>query len=513
MGDIAKPAIGRLSDEESALDRSILPGERHYPEGRCLTAALWASAGLLVICFTVITHQYQTQHIYVNHVSGIWSVLATDLAYDGVLYRPMASEDGYGGTRYAPLNIVLQAALIKLGMEPLAAGLTLAVLALILLVISLFMLLRKFGMRASLAAGCALTLLAGYNVLIAVSDIRGDATAIALSVLGVNMCVGGNNRVRRLAPAAIFFALAFAAKISAVSFCAAAILTLWMANQRRDAIRLAAFTAIAVGCVIGLTEIASGGRAIHNFIVFADGGTSFKAKLRAPQYLIRNGFSRDAQALVMVILGIGAAAALPRAGWKSLPVLMMAFSAAATLYIFTSAGVWFNHLMEIQVAALIVIGFAITRSEAVGRLLIASLAALALVGSGVYVDRWQAMKHVDHRSELLETVEFLKDVPAPLLAESPLVPLARNERPWLAEPFSVRVMGEYDPTLLKPLWKAMDDRRFGALVLLSQPPEPRWDNWLTYTHFGKDFIGYVDRNYVFVKKIGHYYIYLPRPAS
>ena len=43
-----------------------------------------------------------------NFVSGTWLALGVDLR-DGVLYRPLIGELGFGGTRYFPLWIIVHA--------------------------------------------------------------------------------------------------------------------------------------------------------------------------------------------------------------------------------------------------------------------------------------------------------------------------------------------------------------------------------------------------------------------
>src|SRR4051812_41856919 len=58
---------------------------------------------------------------YLTYVSGAWATLADDAAH-GVLYRPLVSELGYGGTRYFPLHPILHGALMHLGLAARSAG-------------------------------------------------------------------------------------------------------------------------------------------------------------------------------------------------------------------------------------------------------------------------------------------------------------------------------------------------------------------------------------------------------
>ncbi|MDQ3257976.1 MAG: hypothetical protein M3R15_29515, partial [Acidobacteriota bacterium] len=79
-----------------------------------------------------------------NHVSGAWASLAVDVA-DGVFYRPLISESGYGGTRFMPLQFVLHGFLIKAGGHPVLTGHALSLLSMIALMGGIYCLLGWMG--------------------------------------------------------------------------------------------------------------------------------------------------------------------------------------------------------------------------------------------------------------------------------------------------------------------------------------------------------------------------------
>ena len=76
--------------------------------------------------------------------SGIWTSLANDFA-EGVLYRPVFDESGYGGTRYMPLFFVLYGSLIAIFHDPVTAGLSLSLAILVFLDLGIYILLRETG--------------------------------------------------------------------------------------------------------------------------------------------------------------------------------------------------------------------------------------------------------------------------------------------------------------------------------------------------------------------------------
>src|SRR5207244_895752 len=65
--------------------------------------------------------------------AGAFLALAIDLTH-GIFYRPLVDETGIGGTRYFPLVFVLNALLIRLGLNPVAAGRLIAIGAAVALV-------------------------------------------------------------------------------------------------------------------------------------------------------------------------------------------------------------------------------------------------------------------------------------------------------------------------------------------------------------------------------------------
>src|SRR5262245_63729970 len=66
---------------------------------------------------------------YLNLGSGVWLALARDTS-DGVFYRPLWNGSEYGGTRYFPMLFVSTAALMRLGLEAVAAGVVVSMVGL-----------------------------------------------------------------------------------------------------------------------------------------------------------------------------------------------------------------------------------------------------------------------------------------------------------------------------------------------------------------------------------------------
>src|SRR5664279_1318678 len=67
----------------------------------------------------------------IDPTAEVWTAIAYDW-HHGVAYRPLLSPDGYGGTRYFPGHVILQAAFMRV-MSPLASGFAVTTVAMGLL--------------------------------------------------------------------------------------------------------------------------------------------------------------------------------------------------------------------------------------------------------------------------------------------------------------------------------------------------------------------------------------------
>jgi hypothetical protein len=88
---------------------------------RKFSRPMLCAAALLCVAFTFRMAAAWKCYHHIDPTAGTWTAAALD-ARDGTLYRPIESSLGYGGSRYAPLHIILQAALMRAGMGPVAAG-------------------------------------------------------------------------------------------------------------------------------------------------------------------------------------------------------------------------------------------------------------------------------------------------------------------------------------------------------------------------------------------------------
>src|SRR5262245_27103957 len=86
-----------------------------------------ASGAFLLFAAATVIMTWSTDAM-LGSGAGAFLTLAVDLVH-GVFYRPLLDETGIGGTRYFPLVFVLDAALIRAGLDPVVAGRLIAVTA------------------------------------------------------------------------------------------------------------------------------------------------------------------------------------------------------------------------------------------------------------------------------------------------------------------------------------------------------------------------------------------------
>ena len=89
----------------------MLPPEDRWTV-RALPGWLLGASAVLVVALSVARLVvFGGNEAYLRTEAGIWTTLAVDLT-EGTFYRPLVDENGYGGTRYFPLHVVVQSALI-----------------------------------------------------------------------------------------------------------------------------------------------------------------------------------------------------------------------------------------------------------------------------------------------------------------------------------------------------------------------------------------------------------------
>lgn len=398
--------------------------------------------------------------------SGVWATLAVDLAA-GDFYRPLLSEVGYGGTRYFPLHFVLQAGLIKAGLSAMAAGFTITFASVAATLAGGWVFLRRAGASHGLAI--AMTALFASTTAFAYSagTIRGDILPAALNLWGVGLCMSEG---RRSWPAAVAFTLAFAAKQTIVFGVLAAITARWLASDRRAARRLAAEAAVGFAVVLLVMLVASRGRVIESFVAVASGGATLSDIFRAPLNFLERIPAYD---LMTIGLGLAVLTAAPHGTWRDLPALWFLAALGVTVAVFGSPGTDDNHVLDVELAAILFVGTQIARRRVDPSLAGSALGVVSLCLTwGLY-----SFPLPQAQTETIQAV--LKDArggDGPLLAENPWLAIWAGERPVMMDPYLFRLLASQNETIGDDLTRKLASRAFRAVVLEHTLDDESWYN-------------------------------------
>jgi len=454
---------------------------------------------------------------YMSHAEGAWMTSAYDFT-QGVLYRPLFGPLGYGGTRFFPLYIVLTGSLSRIFGRLEDSGMILSAASVALLACGCFVLLRRLDVSVLVSLGAATAILTAATTQEALVHTKGDGLAAMLNVWGLALCMGPHDTDKGkrgwLYAAAALFSLAFAAKMTTVFGVAAVVLAWAFGRRTQDALQLCLATGIGFIAVLSAMYFGSGGRALEIFRVCAGGGGSLIYALEAPYRIIGSALESDP---VMVIFLVPAVA-FGFSHFKKFPAdilpIYFVLVLAVTTVIFGSPGTLFNHLIDLNVAAILLLAYAASRNSAVLEIGTGILAIGLIVGC---VEVVAALRYdlgrPSLRAEIHKVLEKIPTDERPILAENSFVVLQAGKSPYMLDPFMFRVATSKYPALGSDLWQKLSHQDFSAVVLERDPETADGNNWYKEVHFGQEFLQDLEANYSFSYSVGNRHVYLPKPRA
>jgi hypothetical protein len=442
--------------------------------------------------------------IALNHVSGAWAALALDFS-QGLLYRPLVSDAGYGGTRYFPLHFVAHGTLIRLGLSPALAGHAVTLFALAALLLAAFLLFRGLAVPNEVAIAGVLVLLANQPLQGAIVNVRGDLLAAALNVSGLALAVSAR-RVRGVLLACIPFALAILTKETAVFGLLAASAALALRGLRRQGLAVLALTSALVLIGILATQHLSEGRFLDNLRAVSSGGATLKTLAFAPARMLSHAHQSD---LLLAVLGLAGLIASSRAARAGLPALYLIATAGITLLLYGSPGVDENHFLDLDLAIVLFLVAEWGSGRLRGVFPAAALALASLVFCGWLVEH----RPEPQREVVAQVLDEAGSSGGPLLAENPWLPILAGERPYLQDAFALKLVSDRLPAVRADLLDRLDRRFFRAVVLkVDMTDQTIYTNWYRDVHFGPGFTERLLENYELVARHSNqFFVYRPRP--
>ncbi len=453
----------------------------------------------------------------ISFASGVIITMATDLR-NGVFYRPLYDVRGYGGTRYFPLYFCLHALLLKAGAPLLASAYLLSGAAVAMLVLGTWRLLRALGVEQWLAACAAMILLASTSVQMSLSTPQADGLAAALNIWGLAAVARPPLGRRRILLAALLFTLAWSAKLTTVFGLVVAVIWLLATGYKRAAWLLAAITCGGYLLMAATMIVASHGRVVDIFKACASGGTDWKFIASGPLRMESMAVYTDPALVLFAVLALLLLVFLVFSSklLRNLPALFLIATMATTVVIFGSPGTAGNHLLDVQVASVILLAAWVAKAgtpvqKQIGVHALALLTVIAAIPMVRHLTTWSRWYHPHQFQRIVEVVGPTEQ---PILAENPVVPALAGQYPYALDPWMVQLLRKRFPGFEIPLLEHLRNQSFSAVVLSSGDPATQGGQWWYETMcFTPGFVSALTENYKLATVIDKDRIYLPISRS
>jgi hypothetical protein len=488
---------------------------------RLMTAALVAVALVAILAWLFLAGSHLQDRYGVLHVQGAWMSLA-QYANEGIVYPPLFDGEQYGGTRWMPLPILLNATAARITGEYLVSGKLVGLVLTAVLLVLVFFALRRLEAPRALSAALAATIMATDPGRIAGTTLGGDVLPVVLQVGSLVVATG--RKKHSLLVAGALAGLALASKTTGV-WAALALFT-WLGLDRRWrdlAIFGGAFGATAF-LVLGAVELISGGRFLDNLIVLTFAGVGGGVgPVRAPNQVLYQLANFGLAAWVLVPFAVFGALTAHRPRWISVYHLALGWAFLLLLAAYTDVGSGFNQLLDVVVLTALAVGHLAGRLDASGlRSPLASVLALVVIwgaATGSVLTLVPDIRATVEGASLGYPMHPLADRVGPtdeILSEDPYVPLSLGSKPVVLDPFMLRRLDHVDPEAVDELIERIEDHEF-AYISMIEPLTPAdgdtfsRDYWWDQFHFGLRVVGAMRRAYVLEGVVDKYYLYRPGP--
>jgi hypothetical protein len=196
---------------------------------------------------------------------------------------------------------------------------------------------------------------------------------------------------------------------------------------------------------------------------------------------------------------------------QNLPALFFLATIAITILIFGSPGTAANHLLDVQVASVILlaawVGNSISaRRTQIGGCLLALLTIIAAVPLLRHLRTWSAWYHPH---QFRQVIAVIGPTEKPILSENPVVPALAGQYPYVLDPWMVQLLRKRIPGFEEPLMEGLRRQAFSAVVLSADPNDENVRRWYDTVSFGPGFVPALSENYRLAQVIDKDWIYLP----
>jgi hypothetical protein len=277
--------------------------------------------------------------------------------------------------------------------------------------------------------------------------------------------------------------------------------------------------AAGVAMMVAGVAAASGGRAVESWLAsgFAGAGLAEWAG-SVPAVLFSQVIGPSRVFAVVLLAALAAWLLMLRDRGHRLLVVQYPVTIAATALVLASPGTSYtNQLIDASAMSIVVIGSVVARRP---RALPITALVLALLSLAAARQSLRPVTTEDLRvragqlaAEREALVREIADTPGPVLSESPELLVLAGCRPYLLDPFMLRVLAIRRPELLHRLDRDLDARRFSRVILMFDPDGRRGRGWYENVDFGWPVMSSILANYEFSEVRAGLRVYRPRARA
>lgn len=436
--------------------------------------ALWLLFGLSLFQSISLLLWYWPGALPDAITSGAWTALAYDFS-EGIFYRPIWSENGFGGTRYMPIFFVLHGCLMRLFGDPVLAGVFLSLFSALLLGIGLCLILRELDLPWRLALPFAGIINCTISYQMTTLSIRGDFLAAAFNAwavfCGLKFVKSRSHTFLMLT--LILFIGAFLTKVTSLFGLLAVTFYLFSSDHKKYALRLILGTGMGMGASLALIYYLSDGRVLQSFLECAFGGMDLAY---AGGLFIRFFYEIIRDPLLSVLFFPAVAILILRFSKdrRKLPMLLFGVTLAFTLLIYSSPGTASNHLVDLQVMMVVLLATVflaghyrkwISTAFVINSLLI----ILSWLPGTPSVKGFFREHQIPSRASVEHLKKSLEGTTSPVFSQNPMFPILMTQRPFTSDFFNLnRLVSKY-PAMREDLAEKITLQYFGAVIFSNWP--------------------------------------------
>ncbi len=513
--------------------QSIFSSERHGPfQYSRYLLGIAATFSFFNLIFLLVW--YHPDAIPMGATGGVWTALAYDFS-KGIFYRPVFDDFGYGGTRYLFLFFTLHGILIRIFNDPVLTGFSLVLVSAVSLNLGIYFLFRQLKLQVFLSTAFSILTTVCITYQLLTLEIMGEFLSCALNVFGIVFALKllKKDSSLFLILSALGFAGSFLTKFSSLMGLTAVCIYLWMHQRSRTMFQLITGTGCLILGALWVSYEVSDGRILSSFMSFGQGPVHWDYFFKFPLWFLMQ-LGRDPFFLLLFGFTLYFVFRDQTPLRESFPKFYFFIVLGFTLFILTSPGTDYNHMLDLIVACILVLGIQFHKHACSPRiwnslflLLTAGLIFTWLPGTISIKKFMQAGGGKPTRHTVERVIAGLGKDPEYILSENPLVPILMNQRPVLLDAFALRRLSLTRPEILRDFSQKMENKIFQSVILMdfSGVPESEIQSAMENhfvlgakkfyggVHFPPDFLTLLKENYSLGFMEKPFVVFFPKSSS